>query len=104
MRDDVAPQIGRGRIAVQKDDRVALAEVDVGHLDARCLETLAGMWINGRDGCVAHRIRSSRARLSQVDVFARDVIENYDPGARRASPRASCSRGSGESRNLVCLR
>ena len=49
VRDYVAPEVGRGRIAVQKDDRVALADVDVGHLDAGGIEPLAWMGIGGRD-------------------------------------------------------
>jgi hypothetical protein len=31
VRHDVAPQIGRGRVAVQEDDRVAPPGLDVGH-------------------------------------------------------------------------
>ncbi len=47
VRDYVAPEVRRSRIAVQKNDRVALPDVDVGHLDAGGVEALARMGIGG---------------------------------------------------------
>src|SRR5579872_3528083 len=45
MRNDVAPQIRRGRIAVQEDDRIAGAYVDIRHLGAEHRGAFARMRI-----------------------------------------------------------
>ena len=38
--NDVAPQVGRGRVAVQEDDRVAAPDVDVRHSLAKYVDRL----------------------------------------------------------------
>jgi hypothetical protein len=40
MRHDIAPEIGRGRVAVQEDDRAPLAQLDIGHPLALDLDEL----------------------------------------------------------------
>jgi hypothetical protein len=49
VRDDIAPDIGRGWIAVQQDDRVANATLDVRHRVAEDLLPLLG-----QDSAVSH--------------------------------------------------
>src|SRR5262249_60827173 len=44
--DDVAPEIGRRRVAVQEDDRIPGACVDVGHLGVEDSDTLSGVWVS----------------------------------------------------------
>ena len=51
MRDDVAPEVGRRGIAVQEDDRLARARVDVGDLRVEDPDALAGMRIRDRERC-----------------------------------------------------
>ena len=48
MGNDVAPEIGRGRIAVQEDDRVALPHVHVADLGVEHAHPPARMWIARR--------------------------------------------------------
>ena len=47
--DDVAPQVGRGGVAVQKHHRVALAGIDGGQLHVQGLHPASGMGIGGGD-------------------------------------------------------
>jgi hypothetical protein len=49
VRDHVPPEVGRRRVAVQEDDRVALADLDVGHAPAADADALLGMALVGRD-------------------------------------------------------
>ena len=41
VRNDVAPEVGGGRVAVEEDDRVAAADVHIGHLYARDVDVPA---------------------------------------------------------------
>jgi hypothetical protein len=57
VREDVAPQVRGGGVAVQEDDGVALADVDVGHRPAQDPGALLGVGEGGADrggvdGCI----------------------------------------------------
>jgi hypothetical protein len=58
--DDVAPQVGRGRVSVQENDRVPVADIDLTHLRVEHGDTPSGMrigWIelSIRHRCIGHR-------------------------------------------------
>ena len=53
VRDDVAPQVGRRRVAVQEDDRITFADVDVGHLRPAHGHPLPREGVLGRDDVVS---------------------------------------------------
>ena len=49
VRDDVAPEVGRGRVSVQEDDGVPPAHLDIGHLVVEHLRVFLGVASIGRD-------------------------------------------------------
>ena len=85
VRHHVAPQIGRGRVAVLEDDRVALALIQIGHAPALHGEELL---LRERGGADRHGHGLSSLRLSAP--------------ARRASRRSR--RGSRAGRRSRCRR
>ena len=51
MRNDVPPKIGRRWVAVQKHDRIARADVDIGHLRAEYFDVFpVGNFLRGDGG------------------------------------------------------
>ena len=67
VRDDVAPEVGRRRVAVQEEDRVALADVDVGHLGV-----LHAAGASAGTGRRARRRRPCRRSSHAVPTIALD--------------------------------
>jgi hypothetical protein len=53
-RNDIAPEIGGGRIAVQKNDRIAVADLDIAYLGIENLGTFPGVSIDARKRRFGH--------------------------------------------------
>src|SRR5579862_3749928 len=60
--DDVAPEVGRGRVAMQEDNGVASAHLYIGHLESKHLLKLFRI----RKGCVRHTIPSSFLKIAVI--------------------------------------
>src|SRR4028118_96633 len=60
VRDDVAPAVGRGGVAVKEDDRLARAGVYVGDLGLEQGDSVTLVRIGGRNG-FAHAFASCRS-------------------------------------------
>src|SRR4028118_2070630 len=60
VRDDVAPEVGRGGVAVKEDDRLARAGVYVGDLGLEQGDSVTLVRVGGRNG-FAHAVASCRS-------------------------------------------
>jgi hypothetical protein len=60
--DDVSPQVGRCGIVMQEDDRVAPADIDIGHLRAEHRHVFPIGDVFGRNGGLGHLQAPSRRR------------------------------------------
>jgi hypothetical protein len=69
--DDVPPQVGRRGIAVEKDDRVTLARIDIGHLTIENLDAFPCVRIGSADG-VVHELL-----LVRIAVGGRNLRGHY---------------------------
>jgi hypothetical protein len=54
MRNQVAPQVGRGGIAVEKDNRLAAAGINIGDFSARHGDASAQIWVGCGNCFVTH--------------------------------------------------
>ena len=101
VRHHVAPQVRRGRIAVQKDDRIALAMVDIGHLETVDLDPFLLVARVGGDHLRVSSLRSVRdwsarepTRLhstSEADPSHELQKAGEDAGAPSVERHAQCS-------------
>src|SRR5439155_15009829 len=66
VANDVAPEVGGGRVAVEEHHRIAPARVHVGHLGVQDTGSAARVGIRGGDGRLAHEgtslVSASRQR------------------------------------------
>jgi len=54
IRNDVAPEIGRRRVAMEEDDRISLADIDIHHVGVEHRYALSVGDVFGRDGGLGH--------------------------------------------------
>src|SRR5262249_26999368 len=78
MRDDVTPLVGPGGIAVQKDDWIAAANVDVTDLgvedfDTSPREVVGPIRLDRRNGGVAGRSANSSSETAQHNAAQRSA-------------------------------
>ncbi len=60
MRNDVAPDVGRGRITVQQEDRVPRTRLDIVHARSEHLHEVRGVRVVSRDVLLGRRRRRRR--------------------------------------------
>src|SRR5215472_6440973 len=97
MRDDVPPKIGRCGIAVQEDDRVSLAGIDITHLgvehrDAPSWVSIGWVKFSRRHRCYLAVSATSRImilycyswRLVRISVVGLPVFRSPDPPITRS--------------------
>src|SRR5260221_9717005 len=108
MRHDIAPDIGRSRIAVQEDDRRPAAELRIGHLLAKHLAELLCWFFDGKHrsnppswlrqvcftGSLRRPIGYSRVISRTVFPRSRSKRTGSSSSTDRAGPRREPARGS----------
>src|SRR5262249_11042423 len=65
-RDDVAPEKGRGRVAVQEDDGIASADIDIAHLGVEYAHAPARMRVELRKLGDGHGMLPCESALRDV--------------------------------------
>ena len=100
VRDHVAPEIGRGRVAVEEHHRIARAHVHVGHLGVERLHPATRMRIGGGNGsAIDASVRMGRPRRSPPSASPPRGTRTARRAARCACPG---SRPTARARRSSC--